>query len=508
MRHRNRSKNHRLTSERAVAGTRAAATWLFVLPFFTAGVAKDAAKIQTAGLALLALAWVTALRQHPSKADVHRIGLTTAALILLPFAYMTFQSWPLSTGAAHSYDLHAAIFSTTYITVAVFAVLFYESKLFERILWIAASAALWISIVACITSRLTHDLLLVSFSHDVIRLRGTLSEPSAWAPVIPLVVLLAIRRRSWLNLALALVGAVLADSPICFIVLATAIPVYYLLTGGRALRRQLLVASAPIIALAVFFIQTASPSQYLQGSNSLEKAAGRLLSGIRNIETGGKLGHNTRYEDTLAVIQQLRLNGWLVAGVGPGAESTYFPAKYPGISGNHMPTAFWVSILFDFGIIGVAILGVLMLLGLWRMRDRPDLAAIYVPFFLASLINSAEGSFEYSFIVLGIMLSGFGWSRRSIARSDDHQATRLLRRRPGPARSQREPDECQRKGRHIAKQADERHRIKGVSLQSHYSKYRHHATDSLGEAHRTRTAMRPKQIVSHRRKGCESCPGE
>src|ERR1022692_870789 len=261
MRHRNRSKNHRLTSERAVAGTRAAATWLFVLPFFTAGVAKDAAKIQTAGLALLALAWVTALRQHPSKADVHRIGLTTAALILLPFAYMTFQSWPLSTGAAHSYDLHAAIFSTTYITVAVFAVLFYESKLFERILWIAASAALWISIVACITSRLTHDLLLVSFSHDVIRLRGTLSEPSAWAPVIPLVVLLAIRRRSWLNLALALTGAVLADSPICFIVLAISIPVYYILTGSRTLRRQLLVASALIIPLAIFFIQTANRSE-------------------------------------------------------------------------------------------------------------------------------------------------------------------------------------------------------------------------------------------------------
>ena len=315
MHHRSSSKKCRLTSERAVARTRAAATWLFVLPFFTAGVAKDAAKIQTAGLALLALAWVTALRQHPSKADGLRIGLTTAALMLLPLAYMTFQPWPISAGTARSYDLHAAIFSTTYVTVAVFAVLFYELKLFERILWIAASTALWISIVACIASRLTHDLLLVSFSHDVIRLRGTLSEPSAWAPVIPLVALLAIRRRSWLNLALALVGAALADSPICFIVLAISIPAYYVLTGNRTLRRQLLVASALVIPLVAFFIQTASPGHYLQGSNSLEKAAGRLLSGIRNIEAGGKLGHNTRYGDTLVVINELRLNGWLIAAL-------------------------------------------------------------------------------------------------------------------------------------------------------------------------------------------------
>jgi hypothetical protein len=180
-----------------------------------------------------------------------------------------------------------------------------------------------------------------------------------------------------------------------------------------------------IIPLAIFFIQTANPSQYLQGSNNLEKAAGRLLSGIRNIETAGKIGHNTRYEDTLAVIQQLRLNGWLTAGAGPGAESTYFPAKYPSVSGNYMPTAFWESILFDFGIIGVTVLGIFMLLAFWRMRDRPDMAAIAVPFLLASLINSAEGSFEYSFVVLGIMLSGFGWSRRSVARSDDHQATQM-----------------------------------------------------------------------------------
>ena len=425
MRHLSSFTKYRLTSERAVARTRAAATWLFVLPFFTAGVAKDAAKIQTAGLALLALAWVTALRQHPSKADGLRIGLTIAALMVLPLAYMTFQTWPISAGTAGSYDLHATIFSATYVTVAVFAMLFYEFKLFERILWIAASTALWISIIACIASRLTHDLILVSFSHDAIRLQGTLSEPSAWAPVIPLVALLAIRRRSWLNLALALVGAALADSPICFIALAASIPVYCVLTGNRTLRRQVLVASALVLPLVIFFIQTASPSHYLQSSNSLEKAAGRLLSGARNIEAGGKFGHNTRYRDTLVVIHELRLNGWLIAGAGPAAESTYFPARYPSVSGNYMPTAFWVSILFDFGLIGVTILGIFMLLALWRMRDRPEMAAIFVPFFLASLINSAEGSFEYSFVVLGIALSGFGWSRHSVDKFEDQQIAHI-----------------------------------------------------------------------------------
>jgi hypothetical protein len=38
------------------------------------------------------------------------------------------------------------------------------------------------------------------------------------------------------------------------------------------------------------------------------------------------------------------------------------------------------------------------------------MAAILLPLFIASLINSAEGFYEYSFVALGIFLAAFGWS--------------------------------------------------------------------------------------------------
>jgi hypothetical protein len=54
-------------------------------------------------------------------------------------------------------------------------------------------------------------------------------------------------------------------------------------------------------------------------------------------------------------------------------------------------------------------------IAVWRTRRRPQICAILLPFFVASLINSAEGSFEYGFVALGIALFAFGWAGTSQA---------------------------------------------------------------------------------------------
>ena len=135
---------------------------------------------------------------------------------------------------------------------------------------------------------------------------------------------------------------------------------------------------------------------------------GRLLAGIEYAKTDGRAGHNTRLTDTRVVISEAKANGWILAGAGPAADETYFPARFP--SGTLRPNALWVSVLFDFGLIGVLLLAVLMVIAVWRMRHRTQMCAILLPFFVASLINSAEGSFEYGFVVLGIMLFALGWA--------------------------------------------------------------------------------------------------
>jgi hypothetical protein len=387
-----------------------AATWLFVLPVFTAGVARAAAKIEVVGLAVLAFAAIVILlRPLPGRA-IERIYVTFAALALIVIAYLAFRPWPSYFGTARAYETGAALFVATYVAVAVFAVLFFEQWLFERVMWRAATLTLWVGLITCVISLLTGHPLLVNPAYGGLRMRGTLSEPSAWAPVLALVVLLALRRRSWLYAGLGLAGLVLSDSPTCILVMAVTVPLYYALASTWRHRTLLLLALAVSLPAGAFFIQHANPGSYLDSGNPASVAVGRLLSGIRNVETGGQTGSNDRVSGTTVVIAEVRDNDWMRTGAGPAADSTYFPAKYPAGGGVVAATnSLWTSVLFDFGEGGVVVLGVLMLAATCRMRRRPVMTALLLPFFVTALVNSAEGAFEYAFVALGIMLFAFGW---------------------------------------------------------------------------------------------------
>ena len=387
--------------------TRQAATWLFVLSFLTLGVGRDHAYGEWAGLALLALASFVFARQPVPVRAVRRSVLSAAVFTLIVCAYFIFGSWPISFGSTRSYDLQAFYFAVTFFTVCLFAMIFFEERLFGRVIWCAATVTLWVGVLSYLLTRLSHHPLLVSHSHGVLRMQGTLSEPSAWASVIPLVLLLAVRRRSWLHLGLAVIGTVLAASPTCLLVLAVTLPLYYALTGTGWQRVVVVLTLGVFLVAGVFFVRTAQPRPYLTSHNSAENAVGRLLAGIENIETDGRQGHNTRFGSTRLVISDVKANGWLLTGAGPAADRTYFPAKYPSAV-PLLPDALWVSFLFDFGLVGLALLAVLMLTAVWRMRRRPQMCAILLPFFVTSLVNSAEGYFEYQFVALGVILFSFG----------------------------------------------------------------------------------------------------
>jgi hypothetical protein len=395
------------------SGTQKAATWLFVLSFLTLGVGRDHSYIEWFGIAGLGLVILVVLRLPTPSRAIYRIILTATALTLIICAYPALRSWPPSVfGSAHSYDTKAVSFGITYLVVGTFAALFFQEQFFVRVIWRAATVALWVGVISDLVSRLTHRLLLVSESHSMLRMQGTLTEPSAWASVITLVVLLAVRRRSLLSLALAAAGMALTASPTCIFVLAVTFPLYYALTGTRRQRVTVALVLACFIPAVLFFVHTAKPRQYLNSRNAAEITVGRLLSGIENVDTDGRNGHNTRFASTKVVIAEARENDWVLTGAGPAADDTFFPAKFPSVV-PLLPDALWVSVLFDFGLIGVLLLGTLMVIAVWRMRHRPQMCAILLPFFVASLINSAEGSFEYGFVALGIMLFAFGWAGTS-----------------------------------------------------------------------------------------------
>ncbi len=388
---------------------RTVATWLFVLPLFAEGVLPGVVKLEVAGLGLLAFASIVILQRPIPPRALTRIYLTFAVLALILIAYLAFRPWPQYFGTARSYDKGAAIFIGTWVAAAVFAVHFFEQELFERVVWRAATLTLWVGLVTCVFSRATSHLVLVNAANGGLRMYGTMSEPSAWAPVLTIIMLLALRRRAWLYVALAIAGLLLADSPTCLLVMAVTLPLYFALTSGWRHRAVLLVALAIVIPAGALFVQHANQQAWLDSSNPAKVAVGRLLSGISSVETGGQEGSNVRFTGTTEIIADMRDNGWMLLGAGPSADTTYFPARYPGGNGTTAlePNALWVSVLFDLGEAGVLVLCALMVAAVARMRRSPAMAAILLPYFVATLVNS--GGTGTTLVILGIMLFAFGW---------------------------------------------------------------------------------------------------
>jgi hypothetical protein len=402
-----------LSAERTPSRMKTAAAWLFVLPVFAEGVLPGVVKLEVAGLAVLA--FMTLVRGLLPPRGLERVFAVAAVLSLVVIGYLAFGSWPAAAGAAREYDLHAVLFVVTYATVAVFAALLFDAEIFARVMWRAATIALWAAVLSCLFSRLTGHVLLVNANDGGLRMTGTMPEPSAWAPVLALVLLLALRRRSWLYVLLAVTGLWLADSPTCVLVMAVSLPLYAALCSRWRHRMALLAALAVVIPAAAVFVLHASPQGYLDSSNPAEVAAGRLISGIRDVETGGQEGTNTRFANTAGVVDVARDNGWLHAGAGPAADVTYFAVMYPPSAGQPVAVnALWASVLFDFGEGGLAVLALLLVIAAWRMRRYPELAAILLPMCVASLVNSSIP--DWSFAALAVMLFAVGWVRHPARR--------------------------------------------------------------------------------------------
>jgi hypothetical protein len=339
------------------------------------------------------------------------VGLVAVYEIIQP-------STLLSYGTSSHYLKEALIYCWGYALPGIFVAMFYRESLFIEIFraWVRLSAI--VALVAYAISKSSGHLILVSTpGTGPVRLEGFLGEPSAWAPVVAAGLLIAVWKRSRLDIVLLIAVAVFTASPTVYIVTATSIPLYYLvtLTFGKHFRPQrflLLLLIAVAAPFAVNFLQTANPVTYASSTDQFSITLGRIISGVQNIESNGTTGTNARFASTSQVEADTRTGGLLPFGGGPGTSNVYFPAKYPTIPGETaglLPNALWVDILFDFGEVGVALLAILLLCTALRIRQAPIIGAILLPFIVASFINSAEGTPLYQFTVLAIFVFVFKW---------------------------------------------------------------------------------------------------
>ncbi|WP_462202878.1 hypothetical protein [Frankia sp. CcWB3] len=154
---------------------------------------------------------------------------------------------PVAPDRAAEYLAASLRFGVFYASIAVFAAFFFDRRHLEHVFWRMSLGCVWIALAGyAVAAVLPAPVWVDSGAGGTPRLRRLLAEPSSWAPVISVLILLAVRRRSWRNLALVVLAGLLTKSPTVLLTASISLAFCYL-NGVRAVaargRRTIVLAA-------------------------------------------------------------------------------------------------------------------------------------------------------------------------------------------------------------------------------------------------------------------------
>lgn len=383
---------------------------IVILSFFVVGVPLPNSEIQFPML-LIESAALAVLLFTPTPmlhgASLRRTVTAWLVLVLVVLLYFWLRQVRPQFGTEAQYlgeGLKLAVFLSL---ITAYTVRLYDERIFLEVFWSIGTKMLVVALGAYFFAAVTGIYVLANNAYGGARVHGFLSEPSAWAAPSVALLLLALGRRAWVWAALAAVGAVLTKSPTVMVTAAVALPLYYLIHHDRvALRKAVaILAVATIGPLAAYKIQHTDPAPYLASTSTYKTAFGRFVSGINNVKTSGQEGANARFEGGQTTVREVRENHLEWTGYGLGSSNIYLLKKFQDTEAWSM----FYSVLFDFGYVGAGLLVLLVLVAIVRTRRRPVLA-VFLPFAVAAMVNSAEGWIAYAFVVIPVVAYVFRWA--------------------------------------------------------------------------------------------------
>ncbi len=408
-------------------------TWIFVLGYFVnvfiwsqssvAGVPNLHA-INTRMIELiitapiLAITLLTSFSTNPRAIRRFLLGFIALAGVAIVSYFLNqdiFNGY-FEFGSATRYAETSLLWSVSFLSVVAYSVFWYSRELLLSTFWKVAQASMVFSLACFVASYL---LSRAFFSHPSYgggyRLQGILTEPSSWAPVVAVMIYMSFQRKAYGTLLLTIAVAVLSASGTVLVVMTLSIPIAHFLTSEKVDRRLAIIGLTGVfIAGSLSFLVTANPDAYLNSSNNLSRGIGKVIVATQSFTSAdGTVSGRTASAHTTIVDMDASSKQW--TGFGPGAVSVYFNAKYPSGPGQvpvH-PNSFFLEILFDFGYPGLALLVALTLVSMWKMRVDRAATFFFVPFIIASLVNSASAYELYKWTALAVLLYGFGFVRRS-----------------------------------------------------------------------------------------------
>lgn len=332
--------------------------------------------------------------------------LVVWALLLSGALYTLLRHGHPILGPSSIYIERSARLGVFLISTLVYALFFFDRDVLLRVFW---RIGVGVVVVCYGTFALYHAVgsrYLLNFRADTVRVQAFFTEPSALAPFIPVMIILAIRRRRWFVAVLALVLVLLTKSPTVLVVTLVSVPCYWLLIrGNRVLKMGAVALLAGFFAFAINAV-TLDPYALARSNSGVVVAGARLLFGLNAIRSGGDLGYNTRFDNTMETWRTLDEHGLLMTGYGLNSASAYFLMRDGVPSDNSLA----LTVLFSYGIVGLALFAMAAIVATNRIvRDDPAFAALFLPFLIASLLNSAGGFVTYKFALLGIACALARW---------------------------------------------------------------------------------------------------
>lgn len=246
-------------------------------------------------------------------------------------------------------------------------------------------------------------LLNFYFAEGLVRPQAFLAEPSAFAPLAGVLLVVGFYGRSWKDLLLGLLGMAVPLSPITILGGLAAFGVYTFLYEFRSL--FLKVAALTIAGAVLYYLMTLDCASLVVSHESFPRTLGRMSCGVQVIfnpqlrEAVQGIFLNLRLLSTLTSIDVLRASGTMMTGLGLNSSSIFMPALYDEMRENSI----WISVLLFYGVPGLMAFAVMCVGALWRLRRAPKtLTAIFVTILTCSTINSAGGFYLYAFIFWGM----------------------------------------------------------------------------------------------------------
>ncbi|NWD86047.1 MULTISPECIES: hypothetical protein [unclassified Pseudomonas] len=265
-------------------------------------------------------------------------------------------------------------------------------------------------------------LLNTYFAEHLIRPQAFLSEPSSFAPIAAVLMIVGWLRKSKIDIALSLIALSITFSPISILTTLLAIFLYSCLYGIKSTSAKIFIFVVAVVSMSTLFMMDCA--NLVVSLNGFERTTGRVSCGVQVIFDSGlrdqlqDLFTNQRLTSTFMSMDLARQYGGILLGFGLNSSSIFMPALVGEVRENSL----WISMFLFYGIIGVLVFLSLVVLGMLRARMvNREFVVFYLSVLVASTINSAGGFYLYSLLYFSVIVILFGRKSREVDRFHTQQ---------------------------------------------------------------------------------------